>query len=74
MSLKVGDLVPLRVPKQSDALKELTRKFFYSYYGPYLIADDCNNGSFKVVDPVNRQRCVDVHNRANLKKYMRKEN
>lgn len=69
---QIGDLVLLHVPKQSDALKKLTRKFFHIYFGPYLISKDFNNGSYELVDPENHERIIGVHNRVNLKKYNKK--
>lgn len=72
--LNVGDLVLLHIPKQSDAIKKVTRKFFHLYYVPYLISKDYNNGSFELMDPVNRERRIGVYNRVSLKKYVNKEN
>lgn len=71
--MKVGDLVLLHVPKQSDALKKVTRKFFHIYYGPYLISRDYENSSYELVDPGSHERRIGVHNRINLKKYTSKE-
>lgn len=47
VSLREGDLVLLHVPKQSDAIRKITRKFFHLYYGSYLIIKDFGNASFK---------------------------
>lgn len=73
ISVTVGDLVLLHIPKQSDALKKLTKKFFHLYYGPYLVAKDFNNGSYELIDPANHERRIGIHNRANLKKYIKQE-
>ncbi|XP_043474476.1 uncharacterized protein LOC122506400 [Leptopilina heterotoma] len=69
INLCEGDLVLLHVPKQSDAVKKVTRKFFHLFYGPYVILKDYGNGSFKLGDPENQDKEIGVHHQINLKKY-----
>lgn len=71
VSLKVGDLVLLRVPKISDAFKRLTRKFFHLYYGPYKIIKDFGNNAYRLVAIENDSRIIGVYNRSSLKKYIK---
>lgn len=73
ISLQVGDLVLLQVPKQSDALKKVTSKFFHIFYGPYEILRDFNNGSFELGDHENRNRIIGIYHQINLKKYIKNE-
>lgn len=40
IQLKEGDFVLLRVPKKSDAIQKVTRKFFHLFYGPYRVLKD----------------------------------
>ena len=60
--LRKGDLVLLYIPKQSDALKKVTRKFFHLFYGPYIIIKDLGNNSYELGN---------IDDQANLRKYIR---
>lgn len=65
-----GDLVLLRVPKQSDALKKVTRKFFHIFYGPYKIKIKLGNNSYELVG-IEWDRFHGIYNQANLRKYIK---
>lgn len=61
MELSEGDLVLLHVPKQSDSLKKVTRKFFYLYFGPYRISRDFGNNSYELFD-IKGNRTIGIYN------------
>lgn len=67
--LKKDDLVLLYVPKQSDALNKVTRKFFHVYYGPYIITRDLEDNSFELANVDDHDQILGIYNRCNLKKY-----
>lgn len=73
IELQQNDLVLLRVPKHSDSIKKVTRKFFHLYYGPYLILKDLKNGSFELVDPENHDKQIGIFHQSNLEKYNQSE-
>lgn len=67
--LKENDLVLLHIPKQSDALKKITRKFFHIFYGPYRIKKELGNNAYELCDVDDSDRRIGIHNRINLRKY-----
>lgn len=69
ITLKEGDLVLLGVPKQSDALKKVTRKFFHLYYGPYRIIKDFQNNAFQLSQVDDESQIIGTYNQVNLKRY-----
>lgn len=73
VELDEGDLVLLRIPKLSDALKKVTRKFFHLFYGPYKISTKLGNNSYELVK-IDGDRCVGIHNHSNLRKYIQRDN
>lgn len=72
LELNEGDLVLLHVPKLSDALKKVTRKFFHIYYGPYRIQRKFDNNAYELVAIDRDKKNMGIHNHVNLKKYVRR--
>lgn len=69
VELKEGDLVLLHIPKQSNAIKKVTKKFFHLYYGPYYIMKDFKNNAFELAQVDDPSKIFGIYNRCNLKKY-----
>ena len=69
MSLKVGDLVLLRVRHFSNAIDKVTKKFFHLFEGPYQIEKEMGQNAFALVNPHDNNADKGVYNRANLRKY-----
>lgn len=69
VELKEGDLVLLRIPKQSDAIKKVTIKFFHLFYGPYRIVKDLHNNAYELGKSDDSSKIIGTFNRSNLKKY-----
>lgn len=72
VSFNVGDLVLLHIPRQSDAFKKLTRKFFHIYFGPYVISNDFGNNAYELADRDCNNRIIGVYNQVHLKKYIKR--
>lgn len=71
--IKEGDLVLLHIPKQSDALKKVTLKFFHLYYGSYLVIKDFNNNSYQLSQADDPCKIIGNYNQANLKPYISRD-
>ena len=69
--LRKGNLVLLHIPKQSDALKKVTRKFVHLFYRPYIIIKDFGNNSYELGNVDDPDRSIGVYNQANLRKYIK---
>ena len=66
---RVGDLVLLKVPKQSNAQEKKIAKFFHVYYGPYCIARVFNENAYELVNVDNPREVIGHYNRVDLKTY-----
>lgn len=73
IELKVGDLVLVSEPKQSDALKRVKRKLFHLYYGPFRISRDLKNNAYELVDMTDPSTIKGIYNLSNLKKYFKRQ-
>ncbi|OXU16431.1 hypothetical protein TSAR_016674 [Trichomalopsis sarcophagae] len=73
-SMRHGDLVLLRVPKQSNLIERKIAKFFHLYYGPYRVLCSFNENAYELVDIDDPQKLVGRYNRADLRLYVRSEN
>lgn len=73
ISIEEGDLVLLHVPKQSDALKKVTRKFFHLYYGPYLVTKNFGNNAFQLSHIDEPNKIVGIYNQMSLKRYISRD-
>lgn len=65
IEIKEKDLVLLKIPKQSDAIKRVTRNFFHLYFGPYIVTRDLGNNSFELRRIDNPEIKIGVHNQVN---------
>ncbi|OXU16423.1 hypothetical protein TSAR_016666 [Trichomalopsis sarcophagae] len=72
--IKDGDLVLLRVPKQSNLLERKIAKFFHLYYGPYRVLRSFNENAYELVGMDVPQKLVGRYNRADLRVYIQPEN
>ena len=65
----IGDLVLLRVPKQSDKCNKVTEKFFHLFFGPYKIAKRYGQNVFELRHRDDSERIIGTYNRCSLRKY-----
>lgn len=68
VELQVGDLVLLRVPQLSNALRQVTHKFFHLYQGPYTIDKCIGKNAYRLTN-TGDGKLLGVYNRSNLRKY-----
>ena len=66
---KVGDLVLLKIPKQSDAINKKISKFFHLYYGPFEVARVFNENAFELSELHNKDKIIGHYNRLHIKPY-----
>ena len=69
VEIKEGDLVLLKVPRLSNALNGVTRKFFHLFEGPYKITRAVGPNAFMLCDTNDETKVIGIHNRANLRRY-----
>ena len=69
ISLKVGDLVLLRVPHLSNAARNEIHKFFHVFEGPYKIIKQNGANAFVLSIPEDTNKIKGVFNRLNLRPY-----
>lgn len=68
VEIKEGDFVLLRVPRLSNALDKVTRKFFHLYEGPYRVTKVVAPNAYQLSD-IKNEKIMGTYNRSNLRKY-----
>lgn len=73
VSIKVGDLVLLRVRHLSNALDKVTKKFFHLFEGPFKVKKDLGQNAYLLTEIDNDNAEKGIYNRTNLRKYYQSE-
>ena len=74
ISLKVKDLVLIRVRHLSNTFDRTNKKFFHLYEGPYRIKKVINEYTFLLTEKDNEEIEKGIYNQKNLRKYFSHDN